>query len=84
MRPPDIIVYVANRQVNRPIRVITCTNGYCSLVATENDWAENRAMRLRMIFRDGVLESGYFQFTSLSQRKRLTAWFQAHNPDMKF
>jgi hypothetical protein len=57
MRPPDVIVYVANRQVNRPVRIITGTNRYCSLVAAENDRAEDRAMRLRMITRDVVLKS---------------------------
>jgi hypothetical protein len=57
MRPPDVIAYVANGQINRPVCVITCTNGYCSLVAAENDRAENRAMRLRMILRNVVLKS---------------------------
>jgi len=56
MRSSDIIVYVANRQVNRPVCIVTCTDGYCSFVTAENDRAENGAMRLR-ILRNDVLKS---------------------------
>jgi hypothetical protein len=51
----DVIVYVTNRQVNRPVLVVTCADGYCSFVAAENDRAKNGTMRLR-ILRNDVLK----------------------------
>jgi hypothetical protein len=83
MGPPDVIVYVANGQVNRPVCIITCANRYCSLVTAENDWAENRAMCVPMILRNFVLKNKQVQFAS-RQWKRPTACLQAHMPDMKF
>jgi hypothetical protein len=59
----EIIVYVANRQVNGPVCVVTCTDGDCSFIAAKNDGAENRAMRL-WILRNDVLKSEQYQFTS--------------------
>jgi len=56
-------VYVANGQVNRPVCIVTCTDGDCSFVAAENDGAENRAMCL-WILRNDVLKSEQYQFTS--------------------
>ena len=59
----EIIVYDANRQVNGPVCIVTCTDGDCCFVAAKNDRAENRAMHLWILCND-VLKSEQYQFTS--------------------
>jgi hypothetical protein len=57
----DIIAYVADGQINRPIVVCACSNGYSSLVTAENNWAEYRAVCLG-ILRDYVLKASGVSF----------------------
>jgi hypothetical protein len=59
----DVIVYVADGEINRPIVVGGCSNGYSSLVAAENNWAEYQAMCLRILC-DYVLKASGVSFKS--------------------
>ena len=40
MGSSDVIVYVANGEINGPIFIMACSDRYHHLVASENDWAE--------------------------------------------
>jgi hypothetical protein len=37
----DIIVYVANREINRPVLIMSCSYRYRSFITTKNDWAKD-------------------------------------------
>jgi hypothetical protein len=54
MCPSDAIAYVSDREIDRPVFIMSCSDRYSCFVATENDRAKDRAMCFR-IFRNNVL-----------------------------
>ena len=55
MRLSGAVVYIANRNVYRPIFNVTGTNRDCGLVAADDNWAEKCAMGLG-IFANHILD----------------------------
>lgn len=45
----NIIVYIANRQIDRPILIVASSYRYSGLVAAKNDRAKDRAMSFRIL-----------------------------------
>lgn len=48
----NTIVYVSDGEIDRPVFVVTCSDRYSCFIATKNDRAKDRAMRLRILGND--------------------------------
>jgi len=55
MCSPDVVVYVADGQIDGPVLVISCTDRYSSFIATEDNRAKDGAMTLG-ILSDNILK----------------------------
>ena len=60
----EAIVYVSNREIDRPVFVMSCSDRYSCFIATENDGAKDRAMRFR------ILGNNVLNTMSISLNKR--------------
>lgn len=78
----DVIVYVANGEINGPIFIVACSDRNSGLVTSENDWAEDRAMRL-WITCNYILKVSRVSLESEYKMRKHTACFQAQIPDIK-
>jgi hypothetical protein len=48
-------VYIANREIDGPIFVMPCSNGYGCFIASKDDGAKDRSMRFRVLLGNNVL-----------------------------
>ena len=53
----DIIVYVADGEINGPIFIVSYSNEYSSLITAENDRAKDRAMGFRILGDDVLMNN---------------------------
>jgi hypothetical protein len=52
----EAIMYVSDREIDRPILIMSCSNRYGCFITTKNDGAKDRAVCFR-IFSNNVLNT---------------------------
>jgi hypothetical protein len=45
----NVIVYVANREINWPVLIVSCSYRYSCFITAKDDGAKNRAMGFRIL-----------------------------------
>lgn len=78
----DVIVYIANGEIDRPIFIVACSNRYHDLVTSKDDWAEYWAMHLQ-IFHNYIQKANSVSLNWNGWWWRHMACFHAQLPDMK-